>query len=318
MVNIISVCGFNCSNCPAFKDNISTEQDKEKVDVGWKKYHRTKGWVYDQPYCLGCFANKTTEPLYRTCNIRKCAIQNEVKNCGYCADYLCNRLSYLINHMENLAKSAREIANKEDYCKFAEPYLGKVRLDKIHKNAISQNLIKEAPPVIEATDFPANLYFLAEIDLEKINLESYEMGLKALYEILKNLLTLKSNTPGERDYERKRIKELTKILYFIGKEGKLIEEKDKIHIEISLDSIKKSTRKGKFAIRNRLERLESYGILFEFTEEDSKIKIFFSEEHKGLPISYVLKAYIQFLLENNGERKAFTLFSNADMSQYMK
>ena len=40
--------------------------------------------------------------------------------------------------------------------------------------------------------------------------------------------------------------------------------------------------------------------------------------HFFLPISYVLKAYIQFLLEKNGERKAYTLFSNADMSQYMK
>ncbi len=318
MVNIISVCGFNCSKCPAFKDNISGEQDRKKVDEGWKKYHRTKGWVYDDPYCLGCFANKIIEPLWRKCYIRGCAIQNEVKNCGYCADYLCNRLSYLINHMEKLAKSAREIANKEDYSKFAEPYLGKERLDKIHKDAISQNSIKETPPVVEAADFPADLNFLSEIYLEKINRESHERGLKALYGILKNLLTLKSNTPGERDYERKRIKELTKILYFIGKDGKIIEEKDNTYIEISLDSIKNSIKKGKFAIRSRLDKLESHGIVFEFTEDDSKIKMSFSEEHKGLPISYVLKAYIQFLLENNGERKAYTLFSNADMSQYMK
>jgi len=318
MVNIISVCGFNCSKCPAFKDNISGEQDRKKVDKGWKKYHRTKGWVYDDPYCQGCFANKTIEPLWRTCHIRKCAIQNEVKNCGYCADYPCNRLTYLINHMENLAEIAKEIGNKEDYNKFIEPYLGKERLDKIHKDAIFQNLIRESPPVIKAVDFPANLNFLSEIDLVEINQEDYEQGLKSLYEVLKNLLTLKSNTPGERDYERKRIKELTKILYCIGRDGKLIEKKNKANIEISLDSLKKNTRKGKFAIRSRLEKLKSHGIVFEFTEDNSKIKMSFSEEHKGLPISYVLTAYIQFLLENNGERKAYTLFSNADMSQYMK
>ena len=317
MEKTISVCGFNCSKCPAFKDNISGEQDRKKVDEGWKKYHRTKGWIYKQPYCKGCFANIEIEPLWRGCHIRKCAIQNDIKNCGICADYPCNRLMQLMNHMINLAERTREIGTEEDYHKFAEPYLGKDNLDKIHEEALNQKLIKESPQIIDAVEFPSNLKLLSEINLKEIDRNNYEAGLKVVYNVLKSIVTLKSKTKGEREYERKKVKELIKLLYIIGRYGELFKNKNNTFIEIPFDVLKTNLRMGKYAIRTRLEKLVSHGIKFDFIDSDSKIKLSFKDEIEAKPASYVLKAYIEFLLNRSSERKAYSLFSKADMSQYM-
>ena len=314
MKNIISVCGFSCSKCPAFNDNIKSEQDRKIVDEGWKKYHKTKGWVYEQPYCDGCFASEDLKPLWSNCHIRKCAIQNKVKYCGYCADFPCNRVAQLHAHMENLAEKARVIGNEDDYKKFIEPFLGKERSEHLHNEAIDQKLIIESPKVIDAIDFPSNLNDLPH--RMDINHDDYKEGLKNLYKVLRNILTLTSKTEGGREIERKKVKERLIILYIIGRYGELIKSMESNFLTLPLDIIRENLRMGKVAIRNRLEKLRSHGINFDFGEKDSILKLSFSDEVIGTTVPRALKYYIEFLLSKNSERKAYSFFSKADMSQY--
>jgi hypothetical protein len=314
MNNIISVCGFSCSKCPAYKDNIKNDQDRKIVDEGWKKYHKTKGWVYLQPYCNGCFAKEDQKPLWSGCHIRKCAIQNKVKHCGYCADFSCNRLTQLHDHMENLAERAREIGDEDDYKKFIEPFLGKETSEHLHNEAINQKLIMESPQVIDAIDFPSNLNNLSH--KKDINRNDYEEGLRNLHKVLTNILTLTTKTKGGREIERKQVKERLKILFIIGRYGEVIKSMETNFLKLSLEIIKKNLRMGKVAIRNRLEKLRSHSINFEFVEKDSIIKLSFSNEIRGTTVLHALKYYIEFLLSKNSERTAYSLFSKADMSQY--
>jgi hypothetical protein len=314
MNNIISVCGFSCSKCPAYKDNIKNDQDRKIVDEGWKKYHKTKGWVYIQPYCNGCFAKEDQKPLWSGCHIRKCAIQNKVNHCGYCADFPCNRVTQLHDHMDNLAERARVIGNKDDYKKFIEPFLGKKRSELLHDEAIDQKLIIESPQVIDAIDFPSILNDLSHT--KDINRDDYEEGLKNLHKVLRNILTLASKTESGRQFERKQVKERLKILYLIGRYGEVIKSVEGNFLKLPLDKIKENVRMGKVAIRNRLEKLKSHGIDFDFCKKNTIIKLSFSDEVIGKTVPHALKYYIEFLLSKNSERKAFSLFSKADMSQY--
>jgi hypothetical protein len=314
MNNIIGVCGFSCSKCPAYKDNIKSEQDRKIVDEGWKKYHKTKGWVYIQPYCDGCFASEDLKPLWSGCHIRKCAIQNSVTYCGYCADFPCNRVTQLHDHMENLAERARLIGNEDDYNKFIEPFLGKIRSELLHIDAVDQKLIIESPPVIDAIDFPSNLNVLSHN--KDINRNDYEEGLKNLHKILTNILTLTRKTEGGRIFERKQVKERLKILFIIGRYGEVIKSMEGNFLKLSLDTIIENLKMGKVAIRNRLEKLKSHGINFDFSEKDSIIKLSFSNEVIGSTVPHALKYYIEFLLSKNSERKAKSSFSKGDMSQY--
>ncbi|MHA2034918.1 MAG: DUF3795 domain-containing protein [Promethearchaeota archaeon] len=314
MNNIIGVCGFSCSKCPAYKDNIKSEQDRKIVDEGWKKYHKTKGWVYVQPYCDGCFASEDLKPLWAGCHIRRCAIQNKVQYCGYCADFPCNRVTQLHDHMKNLSERARLIGNEDDYNKFIEPFLGKIRSEQLHNEAIDQKLIIESPPVIDAIDFPSNLNALSHN--KDINRNDYEEGLKNLHKILTNILTLRRKTEGGRIFERKQVKERLKILFIIGRYGEVIKSMEGNFLKLSFDTIKENLKMGKVAIRNRLEKLKSHDINFDFSEKDSKIKLSFSNEGIGSTLPHALKYYIEFLLSKNNERKAKSLFLKADMSQY--
>ncbi len=46
------------------------------------------------------------------------------------------------------------------------------------------------------------------------------------------------------------------------------------------------------------------------------IELSFSDEVIGTSVPRALKYYIEFLLSKNSERKAYSLFTKADMSQY--
>ena len=314
MNNIIGVCGFSCSKCPAYKDNIKSEQDRKIVDEGWKKYHKTRGWIYVQPYCDGCFASEDLEPLYSSCHIRKCAIHNNVKHCGYCADFPCDRVTQLHDHMKNLAERAKVIGNEDDYKKFIEPFLGRERSENLHNEAIDQKLIIESTQVRDVIDFPSNLNFLNSKN--DINRDDYEEGLKNLHSVLRNILTLTSKTEGGREFERKKVKERLRILYIIGKYGEVIKNREGNYLKLRLDIIKENLKMGKVAIRNRLEKLRSHGINFNFNEKNTIINLSFFSKVIGTSVTTALKYYIEFLLSKNSERKAYSLFSKADMSQY--
>ncbi|MHA2203345.1 MAG: DUF3795 domain-containing protein, partial [Candidatus Hodarchaeales archaeon] len=131
----ISLCGFNCGICPAFKPNIRSEEDRLKVDEGWKKFHKTRGWVYEEKYCQGCF-NAPETPLWSGCYIRKCVLTNNIGNCGDCPDYPCPRIKNMIHITKKIAERTKKEGTEEDYQKFGLPFLSEPKLDELHQEFI--------------------------------------------------------------------------------------------------------------------------------------------------------------------------------------
>jgi len=94
MDDMIAFCGINCSKCPTY---VATQNDDnaERKDVAekWSKEFNVSIKPEDIN-CDGCLA--TTERIFnycRVCNIKKCGTEKKVKNCAYCDDYACEKLS---------------------------------------------------------------------------------------------------------------------------------------------------------------------------------------------------------------------------------
>jgi len=96
MEKVVAYCGITCSDCPTF---IATRKDddverKRVADLWTKEYgHEFKMGDIN---CDGCLTRGTRVFNYcNVCEIRKCGQQRNVRNCAYCDDYKCEKLSKL-------------------------------------------------------------------------------------------------------------------------------------------------------------------------------------------------------------------------------
>lgn len=304
----ISLCGFNCGICPAYKPNLKSDEDRVKVDEGWKKFHRTRGWTYKEPYCEGCFNTPENAPLWSNCPIRKCVLTNNVENCGYCLDYPCSRINNMIHATQLIAKRTRENGTQDDFQKFALPHLSKSRLEEVHQKVSKTIQGAEFQPVNTSTiSFPSKLNpkTLTGTQLEP---EKFTEALRSLHSTLESIMTLHCRTPGGREQELKRNKDNAKFLWVIGRHGKLLGNEDELSIEITIEEIKKYLRYGKYKIKRKLPELVKHGIGGNYI--DDKVRIRFTEKPET---AIALQLYTQLLLENHSERTAYSRFWKADM-----
>ena len=95
MEKIISFCGIVCSECPAFlatKNNFSLEK-KTEIAKKWSEKYRA-GIKPEDINCEGCTPETGKKFNYcNVCEIRKCAQEKNVKNCGHCNEYVCEKLN---------------------------------------------------------------------------------------------------------------------------------------------------------------------------------------------------------------------------------
>ena len=100
----IAICGLECGSCPML---IATQKDDEamrtRVAKEWSEKYRAEG--LDRPElkpedinCDGCLSQSGNLYLYcRNCQIRKCALEKGISNCGECENYRCEKLIKLHN-----------------------------------------------------------------------------------------------------------------------------------------------------------------------------------------------------------------------------
>ncbi|UCE13789.1 MAG: DUF3795 domain-containing protein, partial [Candidatus Heimdallarchaeota archaeon] len=310
MNEAISLCGFNCGICPAFKPNIRSDEDRLKVDEGWKKFHRTRGWIYKEPYCAGCFNIPDKPPLWSTCYIRRCVLTNNVENCGKCADYLCPRIKNMIHATKAIAKRTEKTGTPEEYQEYAFPYLNETRLEAIHQQFIKTTYTPEVQSVNTSTvRFPVNLnqQKLSGIQTDEGKLQGI---LQSLHSTLESMMTLHCKTPGGQEQELKLNKESTKFLWIIGRYGRLLADEE-LQIEITLKELKNHLKYGKYRVKKKLQELTEHKIDGDFLED--RIQIRFSEEPEMV---IALQNYINILLEKSTERRAYSKFWKADMSVF--
>ena len=113
MEKIIGFCGLICSECPAY---LATQKDddneRRKVAEMWSKEFNTNMKPEDIN-CDGCLV--TEGKLFshcKVCEIRKCGLEKNLKNCAYCEDFACERLSKFFE-MAPEAKTTLEKIRKD-------------------------------------------------------------------------------------------------------------------------------------------------------------------------------------------------------------
>jgi len=94
MDKMIAFCGIGCTEWPAF---LATQKDDDnertKVAELWSEEFKAEIKPEDID-CDGCLLeNGRLFGHCKVCEIRKCAQEKGIKNCAYCDDYTCEKLS---------------------------------------------------------------------------------------------------------------------------------------------------------------------------------------------------------------------------------
>ena len=128
---ILTKCGFRCDLCPAYKENIKSEEDKILVSKEWQRI-----FGFDIPpqdiECVGC--NNEGKHADSNCPVRPCVIEKKLKNCAYCDDFGCDKLKSRIDFLDDFLVKKGKILSDEDYKKYVIAYEAKERLNKIRKD----------------------------------------------------------------------------------------------------------------------------------------------------------------------------------------
>ena len=84
--DLVAVCGFDCSDCPAYKATHSNDiEEKKRVAEKWSKAAGHTVTV-EEILCDGCRAGGRLVAYCAACNIRTCAVSKGYLTCAQCPD----------------------------------------------------------------------------------------------------------------------------------------------------------------------------------------------------------------------------------------
>ncbi len=89
---LIASCGLVCSDCFAYK--ATQENNKEKLAELAVKWGGDEGLKAEDMLCNGCTSDKVYAHA-KACNVRACAREHEVKTCGQCGEFSCEKVEGL-------------------------------------------------------------------------------------------------------------------------------------------------------------------------------------------------------------------------------
>jgi len=96
MEKMLGCCGIVCSECPVFvATQKNDDSERRRVAEIFTKQYSTE-YKPEDINCDGCISGSQRIFSYCSiCEIRKCGKEKNVKNCAYCEDYPCEKLSKL-------------------------------------------------------------------------------------------------------------------------------------------------------------------------------------------------------------------------------
>ncbi len=119
METIIAACGLVCSRCDAFRASREGNAEKlELVAADWRKRYNCLEIKAENIRCNGCMTEGGPKCGHceSSCEVRKCALERKVSNCGQCASFPCEKLSGLYSFMgeqgkaqERMLRAAKEV-----------------------------------------------------------------------------------------------------------------------------------------------------------------------------------------------------------------
>lgn len=110
MKEIIAYCGIVCTECPAY---VATQneapQELERVAAEWSKEFEVELKPEDV-ICDGCPPGHTRYCSHcAECEIRACATAKALRNCAYCDEYSCGKLTDLFKSIPSAKRKLDEI-----------------------------------------------------------------------------------------------------------------------------------------------------------------------------------------------------------------
>jgi len=132
----IGYCGDECELCPRYIATKSNDGEKLKeAAILWKKVG-----LHDQivtPEEMICYGCASLEQCHYN-DIRECARDKGISNCGKCNDYPCDKINEIFDKTSSYARQCKETCNLKDYeCLHNAFFSKKDRLDEIHIEYIS-------------------------------------------------------------------------------------------------------------------------------------------------------------------------------------
>jgi len=135
MKDSMARCGNRCNLCQAYKGNIHSKEDKQKISDGWFKFYGFR-IPAEKIFCDGCLTDDSFKPnrIGQNCPVCSCVTRKRLQNCGHCEQYICETLKKRIVDYKQIALELQKPILKEDYRNFIMPYEGEKVQDVIRKD----------------------------------------------------------------------------------------------------------------------------------------------------------------------------------------
>ena len=326
MKDLFSKCGANCGRCPAYRENVRSDADRQRCSDGWHKYLGARLSV-QRCYCDGCQTPDNENPVLvygrYGCKIRRCAVFNGVQTCAHCSAYPCEdvrtQFSFDSESREKLAARLGTPIPEEEYLTFIEPYELHKHLDEVRASLAPEDIVemKAVSTKPRLVNFPDNLPF-AEEEMARF---------EALHRLIGEIEAVDGISYARQSVLKKSRRDLLKILWAFGRFGKFREEGGS-HLAIDSETyLAQKIHSGYSMVKDYFKALGEYGVRCEhvpLTEEGWLtpkgalrkngwfMKLSFGDDAGGAPALRALQSYAARLHEEYGER-AFRYFSKADM-----
>lgn len=105
----MAFCGLDCTGCPV---RIATRKDDDSLRRETAKQVNEEFDADFSPEdinCEGCKSKGIKISYWDECEIRKCAVEGELENCGLCDDYPCGKLDEIFKSSPEAKKALDEI-----------------------------------------------------------------------------------------------------------------------------------------------------------------------------------------------------------------
>jgi hypothetical protein len=97
MSEMMAYCGLLCSECPAYKATVADDMALRKETAeNWSKMFGADIKTEDIN-CLGCESD-TLFGHCKICEIRACAKEKAVEDCGRCDSFACAKVEGILKH----------------------------------------------------------------------------------------------------------------------------------------------------------------------------------------------------------------------------
>ncbi|RPI32758.1 MAG: DUF3795 domain-containing protein [Chloroflexota bacterium] len=98
MGTTIAVCGLDCTQCEAYlATQAGDEAAKESIAAKWRTDYHHPGIDVAYVTCDGCLEFEGRLGGHcKECEVRLCAVERNLPNCGMCDEYACEKVSALL------------------------------------------------------------------------------------------------------------------------------------------------------------------------------------------------------------------------------